>query len=97
MLVTPARRTRPIACAAHKVQNSALEVYFTPGNAPWCSEMWQCASIRPGRMNLPAASMTRVVRALRPEPVIGGAEMGDPVTLDNNERVQDRIAPAPVD
>jgi hypothetical protein len=58
MLVTPARRTRPIACAAHKVQNSALEVYFTLGNAPWCSEMWQCASMRPGRMNLPAASMT---------------------------------------
>ena len=34
MLVTPARNTRPIAYAAHKVQNSALEVYLTPGNAP---------------------------------------------------------------
>jgi hypothetical protein len=30
-----------------ELQNSALEVYFTLGNAPWCSEMWQCASIRP--------------------------------------------------
>ena len=39
----------------------------------------------------------RVVRALRPEPAIGGADMGDPVTLDNDERVRDRIAPPPVD
>jgi hypothetical protein len=34
MLVTPARSTRPIAYAAHKVQNSALDVYFTPGSPP---------------------------------------------------------------
>src|SRR3984893_8552582 len=39
----------------------------------------------------------RVFRALRPEPAIGGADMGDPVTLDNNEHVRDWIAPAPVD
>src|SRR5712671_893998 len=39
----------------------------------------------------------RVVRAPRSEPAIGGADMGDPVTLDNNERVPDRIAPPPVD
>src|SRR6516162_8776745 len=39
MLVTPARSTRPIAYAAQRVQNSALEVYLTPGNAPWCSEI----------------------------------------------------------
>ena len=39
----------------------------------------------------------RIVRALWPEPAIGGADMGDPVTLDNNERVRDWIAPAPVD
>src|SRR4029077_13852153 len=35
MLVTPARSTCPIACAAQRVQNSAVEVYFMPGNAPW--------------------------------------------------------------
>src|ERR1700720_4587716 len=39
----------------------------------------------------------RVVRALRLEPAIGGADMGDPVALDNDERVRDRIAPLSVD
>jgi hypothetical protein len=34
MPVTPARSTRPIARAAPKVQNSALEVYLMPGTAP---------------------------------------------------------------
>jgi hypothetical protein len=37
----------------------------------------------------------RVVRATRSEPAIGGADMDDPVTLDKDKRVRDRIAPLP--
>src|SRR6476661_1345403 len=39
----------------------------------------------------------RVVWALWSEPAIGGAYMGDSVTVDYNERVRDRIASPSVD
>src|SRR4029077_18364587 len=91
MLVTPARRTRPIACAAQRVQNSAVEVYFMPGSALVKRDVAMRVD-EAGQDELARGINDRCARGLRPHRAVSFADKSDPVSLDDEEPVRDRIA-----
>lgn len=91
MLVTPARGTRPIACAAHKVQNSGAR---------------QCALMqRDVTMGVDQARQDELASRID-DVVVGGfqvhrsagrTEMADPVSLDGDQGIRGRFTARPID
>src|SRR5437016_4656003 len=74
MLVTPARSTRPIACAAQRVQNSAVEVYFSApmrqkGPVEEEEDFWPIVAIEGAKMGQKSGSVKepakQVVKEIR--------------------------------